>query len=371
MREDAESKNALRHQKKRRKHKIKLALTSIGLFIIAGIILLTYFTLTKNEYNKYTENAKVDYKVNLNENEFYQNDYLNEENTIIASLIKDITVNFKYNLDFEKEQAYKYSYKIVAKTNVKENKKSNSIYETTDELVNKEIEENTNNNLEITEEITVNYNEYNDKINKFVNLYRLDDTVSTLELDMYVYAISKYDETQINKESKVMTINIPLTTRTVDISIGSNVVQDEGKILSKKSEYQNIEYVLIIGIAIAILGIIIFIRFIKYLINTRSAETMYEQELKMILFNYKTYIQKTSSEINQEGYKVIEINTFDEILSLRDTMQSPILMYTEENERRTKFMIMNEGILYIYVLGAKEIREVLRKKSAEMKKRKK
>ena len=315
MREDAESKNALRHQKKRRKHKIKLALTSIGLFIIAGIILLTYFTLTKNEYNKYTENAKVDYKVNLNENEFYQNDYLNEENTIIASLIKDITVNFKYNLDFEKEQAYKYSYKIVAKTNVKENKKSNSIYETTDELVNKEIEENTNNNLEITEEITVNYNEYNDKINKFVNLYRLDDTVSTLELDMYVYAISKYDETQINKESKVMTINIPLTTRTVDISIGSNVVQDEGKILSKKSEYQNIEYVLIIGIAIAILGIIIFIRFIKYLINTRSAETMYEQELKMILFNYKTYIQKTSSEINQEGYKVIEINTFDEILS--------------------------------------------------------
>ena len=52
-------------------------------------------------------------------------------------------------------------------------------------------------------------------------------------------------------------------------------------------------------------------------------------------------------------------------------MQSPILMYTEENERRTKFMIMNEGILYIYVLGAKEIREVLRKKSAEMKKRKK
>ena len=371
MREDAESKNALRHQKKRRKHKIKLALTSIGLFIIAGIILLTYFTLTKNEYNKYTENAKVDYKVNLNENEFYQNDYLNEENTIIASLIKDITVNFKYNLDFEKEQAYKYSYKIVAKTNVKENKKSNSIYETTDELVNKEIEENTNNNLEITEEITVNYNEYNDKINKFVNLYRLDDTVSTLELDMYVYAISKYDETQINKESKVMTINIPLTTRTVDISIGSNVVQDEGKILSKKSEYQNIEYVLIIGIAIAILGIIIFIRFIKYLINTRSAETMYEQELKMILFNYKTYIQKTSSEKNQEGYKVIEINTFDEILSLRDTMQSPILMYTEENERRTKFMIMNEGILYIYVLGAKEIREVLRKKSAEMKKRKK
>lgn len=46
-------------------------------------------------------------------------------------------------------------------------------------------------------------------------------------------------------------------------------------------------------------------------------------------------------------------------------MQSPILMYTEEEEERTKFMILTDKIMYLYILGAKEIREELRAKSAE------
>ena len=187
---------------------------------------------------------------------------------------------------------------------------------------------------------------------------------------MYVNVINKYDGNQINEESKVMTLSIPLTTKTVDISIGSNVVADEGKALLKKSEYENITYVLWIGVILGVLGVIIFIRFIKYILDTRSAETMYDQQLKIILFNYKSYIQKANNAINKEEYKVIQINTFNEILGLRDTMQAPILMYTDENEDRTEFIIMNEGILYVYVLGAKEIRNELRAKSAERKMKK-
>ena len=97
---------------------------------------------------------------------------------------------------------------------------------------------------------------------------------------------------------------------------------------------------------------------------------MYEQELKQILFNYKAYIQKSNTLIDEKGYKIIQINTFDEILGLRDTMQAPILMYTEENELRTKFTIISDKILYVYVLGAQEIRNELRAKSAEKKERK-
>ena len=368
--EEKSKNNALIHQKKRRKHKIKLAVTSIILLVVAAVIISTYLILTQNEYNKYTENSAVSYKVNLKENEFYQDNYLDEKSTVIASLIKDIDVDFKYNLNFEKEQDYTYSYKIIAKTNVKESKRASSIYETTEELINKEIQESNEKNLEISEKVTINYDEYNEKINKFINLYHLDDTTSTLDLDMYLYATNKYDGTQINKESRIMTISIPLTQRTIDISIGADNVQSEGKMLSKRSEYQNIEYVLVIGIALACVGLIELIRLIKYIIETRSAEKMYEQEMKKIMFNYKSYIQKANNEINEADYKVIQINTFDEILSLRDTMQAPILMYTKENEQRTKFMIINEGVLYIYILGSKEIRNELRAKNAERKRKK-
>ena len=364
---EQEQKIILQHQKRRRKHKIKLAIESIVIIIISIIIIVTYFYLSKNEYNRYTEKAKVDYKVNLKENEFYEEDYLDEKNTIIASLIKDLEVEFKYNLNLEQDQEYTYSYKILAKTSVKESSRDNTIYETTQELLSKEVQESNAKDLEIAEKVTIDYNEYNEKINKFINVYKLDNTTSTLNLEMYVYVINKYDGEQINRDSKVMTLNIPLTTKTVDISIDSNVIKDEGNILSKKSEYDNLTYMLGIGFVLLVIGVAIFIKFIKYVLETRSAEKMYEQELKRILFNYKSYIQKINNEIDYNNYKIIQINTFNEILEMRDTMQSPILMYTEENEDRTKFMIMKDGILYLNVLGAKEIRNVLRARSAEKK----
>ena len=361
---------AAMHQKKRRKHKIKLGVASAVLIIIAVMLILAYFKLSKNEYNTYTENARVNYKVSLKENEFYRDQYVDGKSTIIASLIKDIDVNFDYKMNLANEQDYTYEYKIVAKTNVKESSKSNSIYETTDELANSIQQESNSKDLEIVDSVTINYDDYNEKINKFINLYRLDNVTSTLQLEMYVYVVNKYDGKQINEESKIMTVDIPLTTKTINISIDSNVVQGEGKILSKKSEYQNPEYFLWAGIALAIIGIIIFIMLIKYIIEKRSAETMYAQELKQILFNYKSYIQRSNTPIDTKEYKVISINTFEEILGLRDTMQAPILMYTEEEEKRTKFMILSDKIMYIYVLGAKEITEELRAKTAEIQERK-
>ena len=359
-----EKEKILNYQRKRRKHKIKLGMISAVILVLSVIFILSYFTLTKNEYNQYAESAKVDYRVKLKPNDFYEEEYLEENTNPIASLIENIEASFKYSLELEKEQEYTYDYKIIAKTNVIEGKNKNSVYETTEELINKDGLEGNSKNLEITEDIKINYNDYNEKINKFINLYHLNDTTNTVQLEMEVRVINKYDGKQINKESKVVTLNIPLTTKTVDISIDGNVIENEGEILSEKSEYENIEYILWIGIALGVLGLIVFVKFVKYMLDTRSAETMYDQQLKMILFNYKNYIQKTNEEINKTEYKVIKINTFNEILGQRDTIQEQILMYTNENENRTRFTIIKDGILYEYILGAKEIRERLRAESA-------
>lgn len=62
--------------------------------------------------------------------------------------------------------------------------------------------------------------------------------------------------------------------------------------LIQESQYGDLTYVLITGVSILTIGIIILLMFIKYMLETRSAETMYEQELRKILFNYKSNIQK-------------------------------------------------------------------------------
>lgn len=351
------------HKTQRRNKKIRLATIGSTLLIIGATMLNIYTQDNKNIYNNYKENANVNYRVKIKENEFYEDEYLDEQTTAIASLIENIDINFNYKIELEKKQDYAYSYKIIAKTSVKEGTRENTIFEQSEELIEKPIVNTQNSKeLEINEKVLIDYNQYNQKINKFISLYNLDDTTSTLDIEMYVYATDIKNGEQINKNDKVMSLSMPLTTKTINIGISKNVIKDEGKILIQENQEEK-TILLYIGTALITLGTIVIIAFIKYMLDTRSAEKMYEQELRKILFNYKSYIQQANNTINENEYKTIQINTFDEILGLKETLQAPILMYTEENELQTKFMIINEGILYKYILGAKEIREELRRRA--------
>lgn len=362
--------NTVAWYKHRRKMK-KIRLFTIGtvLVLLSVITLYIYSCLKRDEYISYTEKADIDYIVNLKANDFYEKTYLEENSNVIASLIKNIEANFKYELDFEKENEYIYNYKIIARTEVKESKKVNIIYEKEEELVSKPVEGVKNDKLEINQKINIDYNKYNELISRFVNVYDLDDTSCTLELTMYLDVYNKYDTSKINKEQKVMTLYIPLTTKTVDISLSSNTLNSEGKALERKSEFGDIVALKVIGIVLGIAGVVILVRFVKYMSDSRSAEKMYDQTLKNILFSYKQYIQKINTDIDDEKYKKVDVESFNEILEMKETLQAPILMYTEENVRRTKFMIINNDMLFVFTLGSQEIRNRLIEESKKKNKR--
>ena len=352
----------LYYQRKRKKYKINLLVKSMIFLIISLMLIFTYIKLNQDSYIKYSEKAEIDYKVNLKENEFYKENYVGQNTNVVASLIKNIETQFKYNLNLQEEQEYTYTYTILAEIEVGEKNKTNPIYELKEELIKKDIQDNNAKNLEIVENLIIDYNEYNNKISKFISFYELDNITSKLTLNMYLNITNKYNEERINKEQKVMSLEIPLTTKTVEISMASRVIENEGEILTKKSEYQGIEYILVIGLIALFISFVIFIKLIKNIIETRSAEKMYDQEIKRILFDYRSYIQKINNELDTSNYKVLEINSFDEILQTSAKIQAPILMYTE-NKERTKFMIRDKEILFVYILGVKEIRNVLIEKS--------
>jgi len=362
-----ESNINLYYQNKRKKYKIKLLVKSMIFIIISLILIFTYFKLNQDYYIKYSEKSEIDYKINLKENDFYKESYIEEGTNIVASLIKNLETQFKYNLNLEEEQTYTYTYKILAEIEVKEKSKSNPIYQLEEELIRKDIEESKEKRLEIEEKLSINYDEYNDKISQFISFYELDNITSTLTLNMYLDVVNKYNGEKINKNNKVMALEIPLTTKTVDISMDARGTEDVGEILTKTSEYQNIEYILILGLITLFIGLILFVKLIKYIIKTRSAEKIYEQELKRILFDYKSYIQKVNSDLDTNNYKVLQVKSFNEILSASSKMQAPILAYTENNER-TKFMIRDGEILFMYILGIQETRNELIEKSKKNKK---
>lgn len=352
------------HKNKRKKHKIKLLLITITLILIGLILIGRFYIVNKEETIKYKETSEVKYGINLIKNEFYDEYYLKEGTGVISSLIKNIDAEFKYNLELEEELEYKYSYKILAEIDVKERAKSNSIYTTEYEIINKEEQELISKKLEIIELINIDYSKYNEQINKLLDKYRLSNTTSELQLNFYLSVINKLTGEQINKEEKVMSLQMPLVTPAVEITVNENVKDFRGEIELQKNEIKNSQYMLIIGSSVLILALIIFVILLKYIFDTRSAEKMYDDQIKRILFDYKSYIQKINNMIDYNDYKVVKVDTFKELLGMKEELQSTILMYMEKN-RRTTFMIISGNLLFEYILEARLIREKLIQKSKE------
>ena len=356
------------HQNKRKKHKIKLAVISGVLILISFVLIAIYSVFNKGHYINYKQKSNVDYTVNLIENEFYKENYVEEGIDVISNLIRSIDAEFKYNLELDKELEYTYNYKILAETEVKEKSKTNLIYETEQEIINKANLEGNTKKLEIVEKINIDYNEFNNQINKLIEVYKLYNISSDLNLNMYINIIDKTTGKAIISESKIMSLQMPLTTKTVEIAV--NEKNDEGQILLQEGKMKNPEYILIIGVLILIAGTVTLFSLIKYILDTRSAEKMYDDELKKILFDYKSYIQKINNKMDYSEYKVINIDTFNELLGMREEVQSPIFMYSEENVRRTSFIMMSGNLLFEFVLASDLIREKLIKRSKEKESRK-
>ena len=78
---------------------------------------------------------------------------------------------------------------------------------------------------------------------------------------------------------------------------------------------------------------------IKKFVSNLTILSIYilSKEVKKILRNYRQYIQKIDNKINYEKYEQIKVSTFTDLLEIRDTLQQPILMITEDSN--TKFIV--------------------------------
>ena len=350
----------LAYQRKRRNKKIRLGIISIITLMIGSILVSLYFRSHEKYYLNYTEEAFIDYRVNLKENEFYETEYLGPDRNVIACLIKNIDTNFYYQLNLGEDISYTYEYRIYGVVSVKEKSASNLLYETEREIKSGQNIIGNSSEIAISENFEINYDEYNDVMKKFITTYGIEDAESSLTIQMDVKVFEANSGKQINDKDNVLSLEIPLTTNTIEIGMVSKTVKGVGTVLIHQSQTPIVVYVLFgIGIIFIIVSLVYFYKLIAYIIQTRSAETMYEKQLKRILNNYRTYIQKITDKIAVDEDKVMHTDSFNELLEIRDTIQKPILMI-QESKYATKFYILTEGTAFLYSISATEIREELK-----------
>ena len=342
---------------------------TIIVYTIAIVILIaitfTSFTMYYNKNRKsiiaYKEDSNIDYKVYLKDNDFFKFPYLESNNQYIASLIDYINTDFNYNLSLkEKDVEFDYSYKIIAEVNVEEKDTKKSLYKFNEILLEQNnLKSNGKSIVSINESIKVDYNRYNDIIKNFVSSYSLDNAESTLTVKMYVKVIGSCDEFEndSNNESTI-SIDIPLTTKTMNIEISDNLVESSDNIMICKKSGRYTVLMLILSITLLALTLFIVYDLIKYIVSHRTANDLYNKELKKILSNYHSYIQKINGEFNLRGYQPLKVDTFIDMLEIRDAIRQPILMVENKAKTGVYFIIpSNTKILYIYSIKISDFKE--------------
>ncbi len=357
----------------RRRRIIGYTIVITVLLVVSILFIVGYFKDSRGYLVSYNENSDVDYKVHLKENEFFNNEFLDSNNRYIASLIDYISANFKYEISLDDNDVdFDYSYRIEAEVNVKESTGSKPLFNKKYDILRKDnLSSNGKSNVTINENIKIDYNEYNDLIRRFVNVYGLTDTDSTLVMNMYIDVngnCEKFEKDSNN--STIISLVVPLTTKTVGIDIKNNIIENSDKVMLCKEDKGIINAELVLGL-IALAGVIyLVIRMIVFIQNSRTAKTVYVVELKKILNNYHSYIQKVNNKVSISPYgtlvvdnidiykncQIFMLDSFTDMLEIRDSLNTPILMSSNEDDTETYFIILDalNKAIYIYELKVKE-----------------
>ena len=351
---EAEKKRRLDYKKNRKKW---IFIQMIAVAVISLIVLSScavYYMVDQAYYIEYTEQGNADYKVLLKDNDFYEGEWVDGKKAYGASLIDNIEADFSYALNMDANDVkYEYNYSVIAKLLVADGSSGTAIYEPEFELVpSTDNIKTSGDKLKIMETVNVDYQRYNQIASDFIKLYSLKNVNSSVIVTMTVNVVSKCAsfENTSNNNTYSVSLRIPLVSdsNTVTINMTSSVPEASSKVLACESAV-NKDVFKVVGIIAGILDALVVGFLLAFIYITRNEDIRYEARVNKILSNYRSFIQVITNVFNPEVYHILKVSTFTEMLNIRDTLQSPILMNENEDKTCTTFIIpTHTKILYTF-----------------------
>ena len=354
------------NQTKRRNTVFSYICAILVVFALSSAAFILYTQKSKSQYVTYDERSNINYEVKYKNNEFFENSTIAPGKQYIASLIENINTYFNYKISLDDVNVqYKYTYKIEANVIVRDRDTKKIFYEKKEVLLPETENSTSDKEVNINEELIIDYNLYNEKIKKLVKVYDLDNSESYLNINMYVNVIGSCEEFKENpKKNNVISLSIPLSEDTIDINFIDNTVNYTNNVMYCDSKYDYNYIFIIIGSLLAIIDLYLIIAVIRYEIKTRTAETIYEKELKKILNNYGSVIQVLGNEFDFTDYQMLRIDSFNDVLEISDKLRQPILMHENKKKHRAYFIIpSNTKVLYVFRLKVSDIKREIDEKN--------
>lgn len=351
--------------KKTTKNYIFIILVILLLLGISSILL----SISKIDVIGNSEVGSVDYTVYLKDNDFYTNKFLkkgdSEANNYIASLIDKFDVNFVYNSSYSRLIDYEYEYKIDCKILVTDKYDNSKILYSKDEsLLDTQTSSGNNSNININESVTIDYEKYNSYVSAFRDKYSLD-AESSLIITMNITTKGSYGVKEIPPKNNSLTMTIPLTKNTIDISINTSELSNNYDITVNESVIGN-RFLFSIGIGLCSVSVI---GFVLVLLLNRKKNDIYRRTVDGILKNYdRLIITSSQPSIDESTYKnKVRVMSIEELLDVNELTKEPIIYYEVEPNQKSYFIILKQDTIYKLTIS----RAYLEKEEAEKKANKK
>lgn len=343
------------YQRKRKKF-IWIQMLIVGILTLATIITSTLFiSNNKNAYVGYTEEGKVIYRAYLADNDFYEEEYLNGSHAYVAYLINKMTADFSYDVKMEIDNVnFQYTYKIDAQLIVKDKASKTKIYDSFYEVLYEETSDSSGDELNVKKLVEFDYQKFNKKADEFNRTYNLKNTENILLVKMTINVIGMCESFQNdNQDVYTITLSLPLMQTVVSPSVSATVPTGEQKIIVKDiSSFENLK---ISAIVLGCLDLLAIIILVLYILLSIDKHIDYARKVKKLVSNYDSYIQQILTPFDFSSYQVLKINSFKGLLEIRDTVQSPLLMYENEDKTCSQFFITTaEKVLYLYEIEVEE-----------------
>ncbi len=348
---------------KKNKTKKEIGLITVGAIIVLMIAMLLCFKSikSKEEYvMHYSDSSELDYNVYLKKNDFYTTPYLPKDRVYVSTLIDYVDASFNYDFDVVEDINLGYKYYISAKVVVDGNS-GKKIFEKEDILLDQtEIQQVQDKNFSIAENVKIDYNKYNQLASSFINKYDIAAKANVV-VSMFVDVSGTYEkfEKELN-DSAVVSFEIPLTANTTEIKMNYDLKND----VNEKFEYGKTSIVhpvlFVFSILIAILDITYLVyEIVTYTLN-KDVKIKYQERLKKIFRDYGPYISKKAMNANTKeimytmSLRVEIVDSFDDLINVRDSIEKPILFYESVPGEQAVFYIIDTKVSYIYIMNAKD-----------------
>lgn len=327
-----------------------LIIIFVLLFCGAANVILSFKEKEQEINYGYNILQNLDYKVYLVENDFYDELILPKGQNYTSYFVDKIQTEFTYNFSGTKKQPLLVEYSIdgtiYGEYKGDTNSLDSKIWAKAENLLPlKSITYDNTANFNLSENIEIDFNYYN----LIAADFRRKISIPMKSFLRVIFNITVKSDDLINDKKEII-MDIPLLQEAFMIT--ENYTPNNQKVIyfgeSDKVDVSK----LIFGVSSITTSLILLTLTYKLIFNVRP-KNKYTIKLNKILKDNGDIIVEVVNAIDFSKFEVVDVKNFNEMLDLEEGLREPIIFYETREDYEGEFVLVNNNILYRYILNDK------------------